>query len=506
MTTFVSRNDFYYVFDMVAIRAYLRGTTVSRWETAKDFGKRSGLGFHPAIVMALFQELADSGVILQAKRQGIFEGQQHLRQLTDIGMAIYSATAQKRQPKAKAQKVIAEVISNIEAANLDEHLPFFIAQVWLFGSMVRPEATDVGDIDIAFDIKFRDVAKEAFFRQPWEYVKEHYPGLIPSSFISNGGHPLDYLRRVKIFGPKRNPLLAPSDLSNLIDMHVPCQLIFDSERGGIVNDPVLPHHPLSKERSDRFDEKLKIPDGDELTTKFRPLSTDSENIFLWQNWLAFNGSWIEIVTPSTTKEKKGRDLPQDALEGLDGRHKTLLRFTEYAKVVGYALLEKSLRISDDGNQHNYELKANFVSGKQPKSKISKTRMCSAHIKPLAQIATAELARLHLRREYEASDYDIVVNVSGDVISDPEHIVELELELAQACLGHFKNHSEELARRNSYWICPNSGRTTISINGQSVIEYESVNGFDMSATLTGVVLRNFWKDRLIGGVKHHMYYS
>ncbi|WP_315921807.1 hypothetical protein [Mesorhizobium sp. SP-1A] len=502
MTTFVSRNDFYYVFDMVTIRAYLRAITVSRWETARDFGKRSGLGYHPAIVMALFQELADSGVILQAKRQGIFEGQQHLRQLTDLGMAILSATAQKRQPKTKAQKVIAEVISNIEAANLDDKLPFYVSQVWLFGSMVRPEATDVGDIDIVFDMKFRDVAKTAFFRQPWDYVKEHYPGLMPASF---GGHPFEYLRRVKIFSPKRNPLLAPNELSNLIDMHVPCQLIFDKERGGIVSDPVLPHHPLSKERSDRFDEKLHIPDADDLTTEFKPLSTDSENILLWQNWLAFNGSGIEIVDPATTVGKKGLDLPQDVLEGLDGRHKTLL-ICQYGKEVGYVLLEKSLCISDDGNQHNYELKANFVSGKQPKSKFSKTRMCSAHIKPLAQIAVTELARLHLRREHEASDYDIAIKISGDVISDPEHVVGLELELARACFGHFKNHSEGLARRDSYWICPNSGLTAISINGRSVIEYESVNGLDMSATLTGNVLRNFWKDRLIGGVTHHMYYS
>jgi hypothetical protein len=74
-----------------------------------------------------------------------------------------------------------------------------------------------------------------------------------------------------LYGPKRHPLLAGvrDDLSDLIALDVPCRLLYDRSRGGRVEDPVLPRHPLSNGRADTIIPMAAMPD---LTPgKLRPM-------------------------------------------------------------------------------------------------------------------------------------------------------------------------------------------------------------------------------------------
>src|SRR5262249_47579839 len=65
-----------------------------------------------------------------------------------------------------------------------------------------------------------------------------------------------------LFGVKRHPLLAgvQENINNLLDLGVPCRLIYARTRGGRVNDPILHQHPGSTGRRNDIEPPAEMPD------------------------------------------------------------------------------------------------------------------------------------------------------------------------------------------------------------------------------------------------------
>lgn len=170
-------------------------------------------------------------------------------EIPEKGLIVARAKVQARTPLAKARQVLDELLDRAERLNADPDAASEVAQIWLFGSVMRDEAT-VGDIDLAIvprrveavqgdlDAQIarakRKIAEfsdaPAYWNYPWDCI--------------------DWLFRRSIFGRQRHALLAGAQTgtSDLESLGVPCQLIFDRSRGGRVDDPVLPRHPKSTGR------------------------------------------------------------------------------------------------------------------------------------------------------------------------------------------------------------------------------------------------------------------
>jgi hypothetical protein len=69
-----------------------------------------------------------------------------------------------------------------------------------------------------------------------------------------------FVKNQTLYGGGRRPLLSLNDIPELQHLACPCQLVFDSKRGGVVDDPVLARHPQSTGRSDKIRDALLMPD------------------------------------------------------------------------------------------------------------------------------------------------------------------------------------------------------------------------------------------------------
>jgi hypothetical protein len=70
---------------------------------------------------------------------------------------------------------------------------------------------------------------------------------------------IDQAFKRSLYGERRNPIFSEVIEGTLIDMHRPCKCLFDIKRGGIVDDPTLPHHPKSTGRSGRMLPPRELP-------------------------------------------------------------------------------------------------------------------------------------------------------------------------------------------------------------------------------------------------------
>lgn len=200
--------------------------------------------------------------------------------LTAAGETLARAKAQKRTPLEKADAVLQQFLDNADAMNADEDAISQVDKVWLFGSMMRREAS-VGDIDLAVCTsrkpRFADHrVREQHARHLVEAAAE------APSYWQFPGEREDWLERRNLYGARRHPLLAgiQHGATDLASLGVPCRLIYDRRRGGRVADPILDQHPESKGRDPSLDPPAAIPD---LTpTAMRPM--DGRWVAGYSNW------------------------------------------------------------------------------------------------------------------------------------------------------------------------------------------------------------------------------
>ena len=100
--------------------------------------------------MALLDEFRERGLIGPEEQ----EYGEPIDGLTEAGRAFVQARI-KRVAKARGWKALGEVLESCRGINAREDLPFFVDEVWLFGSMLEEEKTDVGDVDLVVTTSMR---------------------------------------------------------------------------------------------------------------------------------------------------------------------------------------------------------------------------------------------------------------------------------------------------------------------------------------------------------------
>lgn len=473
MTTFISRNDKFLTIDMVTIRSILKALplTSSRY-SPYEIAERRDVGIHPAIIVGLYQELADAGLIYQTCDTS---SAHDFDWLTPSGAAIALASARKRRSKNDARKVVDQILNNAMTINGDTKFPFVIERIWLFGSMVNPDKDEVGDIDIVIESVIKPELRDKFGRSETQYVEEHYSGTIPDSFESFMNSAFEYLLKVKLYGKRKNSLIAENNLRTLIAMHRPCQLIFDHERGGVVDDLVLPHHPASTGRKDSMREKLSIPNFEELVGPFKPIRLDRSDVNLWQNWLLLHAPTLKAFNDKTAAEIEGVKLPDPCFGGLDSRHKTLIQITpdnhELQSESYFVVIERSLEVAPGDERHIYNLDVSFLGNDRSSSKAERKLISQMIARPIAIIATSEFARLHLRREHKTDTYDIEVAISGDATPNGLNGYALTSELIEICEPYRSFRRDNGPLSLDSWFAASQGQSLITLHGQPIIEYD-----------------------------------
>ncbi|KRA99879.1 hypothetical protein ASD83_05170 [Devosia sp. Root685] len=187
--------------------------------------------------------------------------------LTDSGLALASGKA-KRSSLRVAQKVIDELLARVEEMNLHAHPLNVVQKIWLFGSAMREQPT-VGDIDLAIEMARNpefpdDGARSERLRQLVNLAPDHLPYF----------RKLNWHEERSIFGERRHALLAGAHigLDELERLGVPCRLIFDWERGGKVDDDVVPRHPRSNGRSNEMPAQRELPDLTPIASIAQPMN------------------------------------------------------------------------------------------------------------------------------------------------------------------------------------------------------------------------------------------
>ena len=238
---------------LLVARNVLRAWTGCR--NVQVIGQRRDVALHSATVAVMIEEFRQRGLIGREQR-----GLRSVDDdgLTQAGRALASAKGNKRAPRAKAQAIFDAYIENCAKLNARTDLPFRIEQVWLFGSMLNEEREDVGDVD------FVPIFSRTSDALDFDEEQRQYDRLADSLGISRRGL-LDGVfidERVRsrlTLNGSRHPLLAPNNLEQLTSLGAPCRLVFDAERGGRVDDPVLPRHPESRGKSDGIGPPRTMP-------------------------------------------------------------------------------------------------------------------------------------------------------------------------------------------------------------------------------------------------------
>lgn len=178
----------------------------------------------------------------------------------DSGEALARAKARKRSPLIEADRVLEEFLQRVEALNSDAEAIGRVSEIWLFGSLLRRHP-DVGDIDMAVSRSWnpRFSKDHAARRAQADLLVKNYPDA-PTSWATPWSKE-GWLTNRALYGRSRHRLLAPqSGPSDLASLGVPCRLIYDLDRGGRVDDPILDRHPTSTGRHNTVDPPAEMPD------------------------------------------------------------------------------------------------------------------------------------------------------------------------------------------------------------------------------------------------------
>lgn len=181
--------------------------------------------------------------------------------LTHLGYAVLGSSSNAPIPRNKATKLLRSLLETAERCNTDPDRDYEIAEIWLFGSLMRGAET-VGDIDLAIrwssrpgtTLEERDQRTSTRFRQL-------YPN---AAWIEVW----DMARRLQdrdLFGKRRNSAYAVHrGIDTLISMAEPCMKVF-SLADGIISAPVLlDHHPDATTREVSIRARVTADDRDRL--------------------------------------------------------------------------------------------------------------------------------------------------------------------------------------------------------------------------------------------------
>jgi predicted nucleotidyltransferase len=91
---------------------------------------------------------------------------------TQAGQTLSSATAAKRVTRATAEKALQQFLGRVEQVNNDPYFLGKVTKVVLFGSMLKPEAQRLSDVDLAVELASKEEDFDRARAKNYERIKE----------------------------------------------------------------------------------------------------------------------------------------------------------------------------------------------------------------------------------------------------------------------------------------------------------------------------------------------
>jgi predicted nucleotidyltransferase len=98
-------------------------------------------------VAAMVRQLADAGYL--EHQDATWPESTDEWTTTVSGGALTMASFLRPMPRARADKLLAGVLERAEVYNADATKPYLITEITVFGSYLRPDVTELGDLDLA---------------------------------------------------------------------------------------------------------------------------------------------------------------------------------------------------------------------------------------------------------------------------------------------------------------------------------------------------------------------
>ena len=180
MTTHIDTSMEFLGWPVSKLRAVLRAQNVGKGSFG-DVGHLSNVKLTSGAAAAMIGEAFLRGFIAKVDEEGNPDPNGGYG-LTRPGKAIASATAMRRTKKASAERILDGVLAKAAELAVDGVTPIKVSKIWVFGSYIDPTRPDVGDLDIVIETRFTGIEGTASFRRRLEYIRDRYPGLLPSGF------------------------------------------------------------------------------------------------------------------------------------------------------------------------------------------------------------------------------------------------------------------------------------------------------------------------------------
>ncbi|NTF17785.1 hypothetical protein G6L37_05180 [Agrobacterium rubi] len=392
----------------------------------------------------VLQEFADAGflAIPDEHRRGDFA-----HDLTDKGASLSYGTTARRTSKVKAQKVLDDLLARCVRFNADTRAVEFVERVWVFGSMIDPDKSDVADIDLVIETGRRDDfpkgrkdTDEEMHRRYPEHVHRYWSSYHEEWSVARA-------RNKEIYGNRRHQLLSPNDIYTLMDLHRPCQLVFDDARGGLVDDPVQPHHPMSLGRGENIHPRRVMPSldlADFSPTDVRWLGT----------YIPSSGtSELRLLADEKACERAGVAAPT----GLDGRNVVAILVTDCSGKKTVVTIDRNHVTAPDGRE------VVFVSiSPQGVLRALDYETQEDVVRQARRCALLDATRLAARREEH----------------NKTHMIHVDLTYEAAPLPKWGVHHTE--HKTSTSIPPHMQFSlAVSENGERAISYPDVSRFTVT---------------------------
>ncbi|MCV9963860.1 hypothetical protein OIU34_18450 [Pararhizobium sp. BT-229] len=258
MTTHLDTSMEFLGWPVSKLRAVLRAQNVGK-SSFGDVGYLSAVKLTSGAAAAMLGEAFLLGFIAKVDEDGNPDPNGGYG-LTKSGKAIAAATAMRRTKKDNAKRILERVLAKAAELAVDAVTPIKVEKIWVFGSYIDPSRPDVGDLDVVIETRFTGIDGTSSFRRRLEYIRDRYPGLLPSGFDPIFGGMDDYFVNRMLYGARKPALLAPNDIPTLISLGCPCALYFDIDNGGIIEPQFHARHPDSPGRSNTVSEKLAMPE------------------------------------------------------------------------------------------------------------------------------------------------------------------------------------------------------------------------------------------------------
>jgi predicted nucleotidyltransferase len=198
-------------------------------------------GLTPGDGRALLKVLRSEGLIEAAGRAAW--------EVSQAGRTLTSATAAKRITRATAEKALQQFLGRMERVNNDPYFLGKVTRVVLFGSMLKPEAERLSDVDVAVELASREADCDRARVKNYERVeKMAAEGHRFRNFLEQEGC---WYWEVFGFLKGRSRVIALADYATEqpFVLTVPHRVLFgDAESTSSAPNPGTPQRPVRKRR------------------------------------------------------------------------------------------------------------------------------------------------------------------------------------------------------------------------------------------------------------------